>query len=146
MPTHCRGGGSEGVQNMPWWLAGTAGILILAGCDDIPPSVSQNCEVVAHSPSNRYDLDYQLLLPSPCPAPIGSVGERKVAAGEIYDMGTRDFEFAELLVTNSKNEVKANNVTRFIVQTSPVASPRVEYPAATGAFLIGDHLSSQHWD
>jgi hypothetical protein len=131
---------------MRWWPTSAAGILVLAGCDNIPPSLSQNCEVVAHSPSNSFDLDYQLLLPYPCPAPIGSVGERKVAAGEINDRGTRDFEFAELILTNSKNEVKANNVTRFIVRTYPVASPRVEYPAATGAFLIGDHLSSQHWD
>ena len=125
------------------------GVVVLnAGCDgSIPLSQTQNCEVISHSSSNSYNLSYQLLLPAPCPVPITNVGERKDAAGKIVDGGLPDFEFAELVITNSQGVSKNGVVATFVDQNGTrSATPRLSYEAGTGAYTITDRVPTNAYD
>ncbi len=125
-----------------------AAVLSTSACGTPPPrSQTQNCEVVAHSPSNQYELGYQLLLPAPCPVPLARIGEEKRASGRIYDNGLPDFEFAELLVSNSQGVVQSGNIETFsVINNVRSANPQLTYKAATGATIITDRVPTNAYD
>jgi hypothetical protein len=115
-------------------------LAVASACDAPSPAQSQYCTITSHSSSNSYEMDYQLLLPSPCPAPLAYIGEVKTAAGRIYDRGAPDFNFAELRVFNSQGVSKADVITRFVIRTVSEAEPRVSYAAGTGAGNVGNPM------
>lgn len=128
---------SGGIQRR---LPALACILGAAACDAPSPEQAQYCDIVAHSPSNSYEMDYQLLLPSPCPAPLAYIGEVKTAAGRIYDRGAPDFNFAELRVFNYNGASLRDVIVRFVITSVSTAEPRVNYPAATAGTMSRNPL------
>jgi len=122
--------------------------LFSAGCENPPPrSQTQNCQVTSHSSSNTYQLDYQLLLPAPCPVPITQVKEIKTAAGRIIDNGLPDFDVAELVIRNSQGVVKGTVTDEFVTRNGVrSAAPRLDYEAGTGAMTISDRVPTNAYD
>lgn len=120
-------------QTVAALVSGTL-LAMTAACDAPTPEQTQNCTLEEHSTSNQYQLNYQLLLPHPCPAPLAFIGELKDAAGKIKDEGAINFSFSEIKVYNSNNTRDWENVSRFTVENGiNTSSPRVQYQAGTAA-------------
>jgi hypothetical protein len=101
-------------------------------------SVVRNCPVIGKDPSsNVYNLDYKLIIPADCPVPLASPGtEKKFAAAKIYDYGARDFNYANVKISNSKGETVAHEATVF---AGIIAEVGDEYVAATGTKTYDDY-------
>lgn len=117
-------------------------LLVLAGggCDQLD---TRNCPLVAKNGSDQYLLEYELLIPSDCPVPLGGAGEWKRAGANVYDYGIRDFLYAEVYVENSDFRFLASQVVRFRAMGEFTrAEPSTAYQAGTGG--TGFDLSNRY--
>jgi hypothetical protein len=107
--------------------------LLLVGSACSPPTI-RNC-VLEHSvPDQGHALDYQAVMPSDCPVPLGSIAERKFIGATVYDFNDADYDYVEVLVENSQDAEKGSDV-QFFQNYGGVgkrAQPRAEFDAATG--------------
>lgn len=111
-----------------------------SACDAID---TRNCPLVAKNGSGGYLLEYELLIPSDCPVPIGSPGEWKRAGANVFDYGVRDFLYAEVYVENSDARFLAHRVVPFRAAGEfTQAEPSTAYQAATGG--TGFNLSNKY--
>jgi hypothetical protein len=110
------------------WHLVLAVVVSTAGCD-MPDT--RGCPLVAHSSSNSYLLDYELLIPSHCPVPLGTIGEWKRAGARVFDYGNRDFLYAEARVADSELITRGSQVVRFSDYGEySLAQPTTVYQAA----------------
>jgi hypothetical protein len=112
-----------------------ASVLVLArgACDSLD---TRGCPLIAQNGSDQYLLDYELLVPSDCPVPLGSRGEWKRAGAKVFDYGNRDFTYAEARVDNSDRRRVATQIVLFrTVGAAGFAEPATAYPAGTGGSL-----------
>ncbi|MBW3571445.1 MAG: hypothetical protein KY467_10085 [Gemmatimonadetes bacterium] len=112
-----------------------ASVLVLGrgACDDLD---TRKCPLIATNGSDAYILDYELLIPSDCPVPLGSAGEWKRAGARVLDYGNRDFRYAEARVDNSDGQRMARRASLFrTVGQAGLAEPATEYQAGTGGSL-----------
>jgi hypothetical protein len=112
-----------------------------AGGCDAPDT--RNCPLVASNGSDQYLLDYELLIPSNCPVPLGSVGEWKRAGANVFDYGVRDFRYAQVYVQNSDGAFMNQELDFFRdFGEYSLAQPSTVYPAGTGG--TGFDLSKRY--
>lgn len=111
-----------------------ASVLVLGrGACDVD---TRNCQLEATNGSDEYLLEYELLIPSDCPVPLGSPGEWKRAGARVLDYGNRDFAYAQVRVENSDGWRVGNQTALFrTVGEAGFAEPATEYQAGTGGSL-----------
>jgi hypothetical protein len=108
-----------------------ASVLVLGrGACDVD---TRNCQLEATNGSDEYLLDYELVVPSDCPVPLGSPGEWKRAGATVFDYGNRDFTYAEVSMENSEGRRVAKRTVLFRGGGEVgLAEPTTDYPAGTG--------------
>ncbi len=122
-------------------LACCALSLTAGACDALD---TRGCPLVAKNGSDSYLLEYELLIPSDCPVPLGGVGEVKSAGARVLDYGNRDFRYAEVHVESSDRRRLNSRITPFSNAGSySYAEPSTSYVAGTGG-AIGTGLDRRY--
>jgi hypothetical protein len=110
---------------------------MLVACDK--PAI-MNCKVSEMPTSNPYQLDWAGYIPAHCPVPLGQPGETKTVGADVFDKGTQEFFYIEVLVRNLNGEIPAGSGARGLASTiepffGNAASPRLQYAAATAGVI-----------
>jgi hypothetical protein len=121
------------------WAGATS--LMLAACGD-----AMNCKVTEAPSSNPYQLDWAGYIPAHCPIPLGQAFEKKTVGADVFDYGTQEFFFIEVLVRNLDGQIPAGNgfggrakiVEPFF---GDMAAPRLNYEAATAGGIDYGHFA-----
>jgi hypothetical protein len=117
------------------WAGATS--LVLGACRD---AKIMNCKVSEMPTSNPYQLDWAGYVPADCPVPLGQPGELKTVGADVFDKGTQEFFFIEVVVRNGDGQIPpgtghnglANTIQQFF---GDKAAPRLEYAAATAGYI-----------
>jgi hypothetical protein len=119
------------------------GILLIGACDDV---VVHGCPLKESSTSNPYELSHELVIPTDCPVPVGTIGELKFAGATLYDDGPSNFSAARVYVTNSSGTLQNYDEQPFrgTPGVSRSARPLTAYGAATGNYVLGDNIRSDY--
>ncbi|HEX8392856.1 MAG TPA: hypothetical protein VF665_10910, partial [Longimicrobium sp.] len=130
---------------MTFWKRGTVVLAALAaaGACTVDNTLVHGCELQSYRNGQQYLLDFELIIPSECPVPVGFRGELKRAGAHVYDYGYSDFAYGGLTLRNSSGRLLDEGLTRFQYESyaNPNggntiryrAFPSLSYPAATGS-------------
>ncbi len=114
---------------------------MLAGACDAPNT--RNCPLIGKGGSDVYELEYELLIPSNCPVPIGTPGEIKRAGAYVRDRGKDEFVYAVAIVTNSAGQNVGFDFDLFRLidggDDGAEAEPTTTYRAATAGSVNLDN-------
>jgi hypothetical protein len=122
------------------WAGATS--LMLAACVD---TKIMNCKVSEMPTSNPYQLDWAGYIPAQCPVPLGQPGELKTVGADVFDKGTQEFFFIEVVVRNLDGQIPpgtghnglANTIQPFFANK---ASPRLHYAAGSAGPIDYGHF------
>jgi hypothetical protein len=121
-------------RNTAWRYRVLITLAAAAGCID---TSANQCPLDPDQASNVYQLDYEVTAPYECPVPIAVKGERKQAAGIVWDRGNRDFASDLLQMFNSRNQQLQSGADLFqLVGGVYQAQPEVFYSGATGVSSV----------
>lgn len=120
--------------------------LATLGACNIDNTLVRGCELQAYRNGQQYLPDFEMVIPSDCPVPLGVRGEIKRAGAQVYDYGNSDFAYGGLTMRNSNGNILQQEFVAFRYEnySNPNgggtiryrAFPNVFYAAATGSLSL----------